>query len=113
MDEYTVEFRIQSADLEPSNVTATLGLQPSLVHRLGERKSEASNWEEAMWAYNGFSEAAGAVPWSSIDEGLNFLLEKLWPIRDVLEIYRRSSSLILWCGHFHSNPNTVTKLSPN
>lgn len=111
MHEFTVEFRIHGHDLDVPSVTATLGLSPSLVRDVGERRSGTTKWEEAMWAYNGFPESAVAVAWPSLEDGLRFVLEKLWPIKDVIETYKRKHKVVLWCGHFQSDSNASTSLS--
>jgi len=111
MHEYTVEFRIQGSDLDVSSVTETLGLRPSLTRNVGERRSETSKWEEAMWSYNGFPESAGSRPWKSLEEGLSFVLERLWPLRREIDTYKRKYESILWCGHFQAAANGGPTLS--
>lgn len=113
MKEYTVEFRIQGRDLDRQSVTNLLGLEPSLVRLAGEPRSQKDNWVDAMWSYNGFPESAGSVPWPALEEGLEFVLEKLWPMREALQTYKTHCQLILWCGHFQSSLNESTTLSPN
>lgn len=112
MQEYTVEFRIHGTDLDVSSVTDTLGLEPSLIRRVGERRDKTTQWEEAMWSYNGFPESASGTPWSSLEEGLSFVLEKLWPLKDKIDSYKPRFRLILWCGHFYSSFNGGSTLSP-
>jgi hypothetical protein len=111
MKEYTVEFRIHGRDLDPSQVTSLLGLEPSLVRLVGDPRSGNANWVDAMWSYNGFPESAGSVTWPSLEEGLNFVLEKLWPVREGMQTYKSNCKLILWCGHFQSTLNASTTLS--
>src|SRR5882724_1496128 len=98
MQEFTVEFRIHGSDLDPSEITETLGLQPSLKREVGERRDESTIWEEALWSYGGYSESSGAITWPSLEQGLQFVLEKLLPIKDALENYRQKYEMILWCG---------------
>ena len=112
MHEYTVEFRIHGRDLNVSSVTDTLGLEPSLVRNVGERRSETSTWQEAMWSYNGFPESAGSRTWESLEEGLSFVLDKLWPLKDKIDTYRSKHKIILWCGHFQTAANGGPTLSP-
>lgn len=113
MHEYTVEFRIHGTDLDVSSVTDTLGLEPSLTRRIGERRDKTTQWEEAMWSYNGFPESAGGTPWSSLEEGLSFVLEKLCPLKDKIDSYKPRFRLILWCGHFYSSFDGGPTLSPD
>jgi hypothetical protein len=113
MKEYTVEFRIHGRDLDPSQVTSLLGLEPSLVRLAGDPRSSNANWVDAMWSYNGFPESAGSVTWPSLEEGLNFVLEKLWPLKEAVQTYKTDCKPILWCGHFQSTVNESTNLSPD
>jgi len=39
-----------------------------------------------MWAYNGPPDSP--TRWSSLEEGLQYVLEQLWPHRDKLAFYR-------------------------
>ena len=102
MHEYTVELRISSPELVPSSVTETLGLEPSLTREVGERRSENSVWEEALWAYNG-SSAAESLCWSSLEEGLTFVLNRLEPLQSLIDTYKQKHDLVWWCGHFQSS----------
>ena len=112
MHEYTVEFRIHGKDLQVSSVTQSLGLRPSHVRNVGERRGESTKWEDAMWSYNGFPSSAGSRPWKSLEEGLSFVLEKLWPLRNKIDTYTHKYKLVLWCGHFQSAANGGPTLSP-
>lgn len=111
MHEYTVELRIYGRNLNITSVTEQLGLEPSLLRHIGDRRSETSHWEEAMWAYNGFPESADAATWPSLEEGLSSVLAKLWPLKDVVESYKSTQKVILWCGHFQFDSNASTTLS--
>src|SRR6267142_4426133 len=112
MQEFTVEFRVYGSDLDPSTVTATLGLQPSLKREVGDRRDETTTWKEGMWSYNGFPETAGAITWPSLEEGLGVVLEKLLPKKDALQIYKDKYEMVLWCGHFQTDSNGSITLSP-
>lgn len=100
MHEYTVEFRISSAELVPASITEALGLEPSLVRQVGERRSETKVWQKALWAYNGFPPTP---EWSSLEDGLTFLLDRLEPLQKQIDNYKQSYELIFWCGHFQSS----------
>jgi hypothetical protein len=110
MHEYTVELRIYGSDLNITSITEQLRLEPSLVRNIGDRRSESSQWEEAMWAYNGFPESIDPVTWPSLERGLSFVLDKLWPVKDILQTYK-GLKVILWCGHFQTDSNASTTLS--
>jgi hypothetical protein len=112
MNEYTVELRIYGKDLNPSDITKALNMEPTLVRKRGDIRGKNTSWEEGMWAYNGFPESAGTKNWGSLEEGLTFTLEKLEPIRSKLETYKKNFKVILWCGHFQSDLNSSFTLSP-
>ena len=92
MHEYTVEFRLSGAELVPATITQALGLEPSLVRQVGERRS-AGVWDQALWGYNGFP-AGTPKSWASLEEGLTFLLDRLEPLRSEIDKYKRTYSLI-------------------
>ncbi len=64
-----------------------------------------------MWAYNGTDEQH--VSWDSLEKGLNFVLNKLWPHLDTIASYKEmGAQLIWWCGHFYSSFDGGPSLSP-
>ena len=111
MHEYTVEFRISGVDLVTGTVTETLGLQPCSIREVGERRSERSVWDEALWGYNGYPSDTPSY-WGSLEEGLTFLLDKLEPLRSEIDNYKQKYDTIWWCGHFQSSFDGGPTLSP-
>jgi hypothetical protein len=61
-----------------------------------------------MWAFDG---AEGSNNWESLEDGLNFVLEKLWPQRENIVKYKSSGRLVWWCGNFQSSVNGGLTLS--
>lgn len=102
MHEYTVELRISGAELVPATITETLGLEPSSVRQVGERRSERRVWDEALWGYSGFPSGTAKI-WSSLEEGLNFILDRLEPLRFQIDNCRQKFDVFWWCGHFQSS----------
>jgi hypothetical protein len=96
---YSVEFRIYSKTVDPHSITRDLGLQPCQLLIEGERRSATSVYK-GMWAYNGTDDEA--VQWDSLEEGLTFVLDKLWPHREAIAKCRANGDLIWWCGHFQA-----------
>ena len=79
---FTVEFRIYGKALDPGAVTVVL---PGT--RRGSRIVE-----EAMWAFNGSEDGEASSPeWSTLEEGLKSVLEKLWSRRDLIAQYNGAS----------------------
>lgn len=111
MHEYTVEFRIYGTNLDVSSVTDKLGIEPSLVRLVGDRRDKSTRWEEAMWAYNGFPASDDGKSWGSLEEGLGFILERLWSARGEINSFKSKHKVMLWCGHFQSGVNGGPTLS--
>ena len=102
MHEYTVELRISGAELVPTTITEALGLEPSLVRQVGEQRGAGKVWDQALWGYNGFA-ADNPKSWTSLEEGLAFVLDKLEPLRNEIEKYKQQYDAVWWCGHFQSS----------
>ncbi len=113
MHTYTVEFRIYGRTLNTSAATDTLGLGPSLVREIGDRRGQTTYCEEAMWGYNGYPQDHGSKQWDSLEEGLVFILERLWPVKGKIDGFKLNHNLVLWCGHFQSDFNGGPSLSPS
>jgi hypothetical protein len=97
--EYTVEFRILSKTLDPSEITRELALQPCQI-RLQGALGPGGRVQGGMWAFDGAKER---INWEFLEDGLNFVLDKLWPFREVIAKYKLSGKLIWWCGSFQSS----------
>jgi hypothetical protein len=131
MHEYTVEFRIHGSDLVPSAITEDLGLEPTEVRNVGDRRDLKSRWEDALWAYDGHPDwrqlefpvgkpidaghhppSQGSKTWNSLEDGLRSVLDKLWPLKDKIDSYKSKFKVMLWCGHFYSAFNGGPTFSP-
>ena len=99
---FTVEFRIYGKALDPGAVTELLALEPcQVVLPVTRRGSRVV--EEAMWAFNGSEDGEASSPeWSTLEEGLKSVLEKLWSRRDLIAQYNGASRKVWWCGQFHA-----------
>jgi hypothetical protein len=108
---YSVQFRIISETLDPKVVTRNVGLQPNQVWIAGSPCGPRKTYP-GMWGYNG-STSDTAVFWSSLTEGLEFVLEKLWPHREAIKSFGESGAkLIWWCANFQSGFDGGPLLSP-
>lgn len=102
MHKYTVELRIHGEQLVPSEVSVDLGLEPSLARQAGDERSQETNWQEGLWAFDGV--ATGQDPmWDSLEDALNFVLDMLVPVRGKLKNYQSKYKLVWWCAHFQSS----------
>ena len=94
--EYTVEFRIFSKTLNPDEITRALALQPCQIRIEGTLRADGEPYQ-GMWAFDG---GEGTINWESLEGGLAFVLDKLWPHRETIAAYKASGQLVWWCGHF-------------
>jgi hypothetical protein len=103
MHTYSVQLRICGKDLDPDEVTRRLGLEPNQVRRVGERRSANQVWQESLWSYDGRMAAAeAATEWTSLEDGLRHVIEKLLSKKEFIKGYGRTCEAIWWCGHFQS-----------
>jgi hypothetical protein len=103
MHTYSVQFRINGKDLDPGEVTRKLGLEPNQVRIAGERRSANQVWHESLWSYDGGTASAEtAREWTSLEDGLLYVLERLLPKRELIQEYAKSHEAVWWCGHFQS-----------
>jgi len=112
MHRYTVELQIVGQDLNPEEVTRTLGLAPTQVRRKGEPKVEGatSKWTTNMWAFEVLPQ--GRDDWSSLGDALASVLSTFGPLRDRLHAYSAANQIYLWCGHFMSSFDGGPTFSP-
>jgi hypothetical protein len=104
MHTYSVQFRISGKDMSPDEVTRRLGLEPNQVRIAGERRSANQVRTESLWSYDGGTASAEAVrEWTSLEDGVRYVLERLLPKRDLIQEYAKSHDAVLWCGHFQSS----------
>lgn len=95
---YTVELRISG--LDPMVITADLKLSPCQTWAEGIERHRGRAYPN-MWAYNGTEHTE--YWWNSLNEGIEFMLSKLWSYRQAISDYKeRGARLIWWCGHFYS-----------
>lgn len=110
MSRFTVEFRIYGNALDPGAVTELLALKPCQVVLPGSRRGSRIV-DEAMWAFNGSEDGEASTPeWTTLEEGLKNVLEKLWSRRELITQYNGASRKIWWCGQFHTGFNSGATL---
>jgi hypothetical protein len=96
---YTVEFRILGPTLDAEAVSRDLGLAPCQT-RTPSAHDARGRVAQGMWAYNG--PPGSPREWVSLEEGVRYVLENLWPHRDKIATYYATSRPLWWCGHFQS-----------
>jgi hypothetical protein len=97
---YTVELRIVGNNIEPDSITEKLGLQPCRAVHAGSRRADGREII-ASWAFSGGGDEKSE--WASLEEGLQFVLAKVWPLRHAIAAYKNGGELIWWCGHFQAS----------
>jgi hypothetical protein len=94
---YTVELRISGKELDPDVISRETGLQPCLT-RLAGSALGSQTFDESMWAFDG----DGPHDWGSLEDGLDFLLDRLGSAEGLFEKYREMYDVVWWCGHFQN-----------
>lgn len=107
MHEYTVEFRVEGSKVEPTRITAELGLEPSRVREVGDGKD--SKVQTAIWSYEG---SGGVTEWGTLEEGLLHVLDDLRPKKELIRLYSNQFDVYWWCGHFQSSFDGGPTFSP-
>ncbi|MET0645944.1 MAG: DUF4279 domain-containing protein [Pyrinomonadaceae bacterium] len=109
---YLVELRISGKNLSTSEVTAGMGLEPSVSRREGETVGN-KRYQYSLWAYNGRPADDAPPTWDTLESGLTFLLDRISASKEVLEQYQSKYNVIFWCGHFQSGFDGGPSLSPS
>ena len=108
---YTVELRFEDNKLEPSEISARLNLQPS--NSLSRSQIQLSRRKRLpYWGYNGRGETGFQLEWSSLEEGLAFLLKCLNSKKTEIISIARQFDGVWWCGHFQTSFDGGPILSP-
>ena len=108
---YTVELRFSGDQLEPSEISARLNLQPSTAFGHSQNQS-ATRKRRPYWAYNGQSESGFQQEWISLEDGLVFLLKSLNSRKVEIMALSRQFDGLWWCGHFQASFDGGPTLSP-
>lgn len=99
---YTVELRFSGEGLVPSEITRRLRLQPTNSSDGLSIKSKGGR-QRPFWAYNGQGEDGFQPEWQSLEQGLDFLLRRLDPLRATVIDLSQSFEGLWWCGHFQAS----------
>lgn len=110
--EYSVGLLIAGEDLDQSEVTRKLGLQPSVSLRKGERVGVNRRRRQSIWSFD-VLRSPDDPDWRSLDDGLKCLIDKLVPLKSVLHELRQRYSTEAYCGHFGSGFGGGPSISPD
>jgi len=106
---YNVSLQFSGDQLEPSEITARLNLQPSKVFN----KSENLPWQRqrcSCWEYNGKGEVGYQFGWEFLEDGLEFLVATLNSRKAEIIAIGRQFEGYWWCSHFQASFNGGPKL---
>lgn len=110
---YTVQFRLYGSDLVPSEISAQIGLNACNGSRRPAVKKNGKP-TNGIWAYDGSEDmAVKKTEWSSLEEGIIFVLEKIKPYHSAVLECSKIYQGIWWCGHFQSSFDGGPTLSVN
>lgn len=102
MHHYSVQIRITGESLLPDEISELLELRPNQIRIAGQKRGRDSTWNESLWCYDG-DEGESQKEWSSLEDGLMFLLGKLWSKKDLINSLSGTFEVVWWCGHFQSS----------
>jgi hypothetical protein len=106
---YTVELQFTGDQLEPSEISARLGLQPSYI-AISQNLSSTRKFRPS-WKYDGRGEEGYQLEWASLEDGLAFLLKILnFKKAEIIAISRQFDG-VWWCGHFQTSFDGGPELS--
>jgi hypothetical protein len=108
---YTVELRFFGDTVEPSHITDRLNIQPTRSHSSADNASGGKQ-NRMFWAYNGEGEKGFQSEWFSLEQGLEFLLQRLSHLRVTVAELSQQFECRWWCGHFQASFDGGPTLSP-
>jgi len=108
---YTVELRFTGDQLDPSEISSQLNLQSN--NSLNQSQIQASKRKrQPYWGYDGEGEMGYQTEWSSLENGLTFLLNCLNSRKTEIIALARQFDGFWWCGHFQTSFDGGPTLSP-
>jgi len=110
--EYFVELRLYADSLTPSEITRYLCLQPTNSSD-GRAVRRDGTSVRPFWGYGPLDEDGCPVKWESLEQGLDFLLGCIAPVRTKILEISQSVAGIWWCGHFQTSFDGGPTLSSN
>ena len=108
---YTVALSFHGEQLEPSELSAKLNLQPS--HSFSQQQSQSMQRKRTpFWSYNGQGQLRFQDEWESLEEGLIFLLQILNSRKAEIISLAQQFDAVWWVGHFQGSFDGGPTLSP-
>ena len=108
---YTIELSFYGDDLDPSEISARLNLQPSCS--LSQSQIQTTKRKRRpYWGYNGQGEIGFQPEWTSLEDGLKFLLKTISSRKAEVVALAGQFDGVWWCGHFQASFDGGPVLSP-
>lgn len=111
MRTYMVELRISRDDFEERDVSARLGIPATTFYRKGEPKSPKRQWEQSTWSFEA-RPSPNQLEWNSLEEGLTNLLDRVAPVKSIIDELKQSYRVFICCGQFGSGFGGGPSFSP-
>ncbi len=113
MTGYTVDLTISCDSIEEQAISRQLGIEATRFFKKGEPRAPgaASLRAHSTWVLEVLPPLR--KEWPSLEEGLNFIMDKLEPARDALHHIADKSDTAIVCGCFYSSLGAGSTLSPN
>ena len=112
MHTYSVALRISGPDLDLTEASDALKLDPTQTRVIGQPIHSSDRvWPESMWEYE-VRPAGGVVVWDSLEEGLRTVISTFVPCERELRKYQRRYKVFLWCAHFSASFDGGSTFSP-
>jgi hypothetical protein len=101
---YTIDLTFRGESLDVAYVSDTLGIQPTDFSQFNNQPRPTPRERSLFWSYNGRGEDGFQEEWSTLGEGLSFLMRLLAPQRDKIKLLSQQDLVgFWWCGHFQDS----------
>jgi hypothetical protein len=111
MHAYCVDLLIAGDDLDEAEVSRRLGLQSTVFLKKGEKLSPQRKRKQSVWSF-AVRPSPDNPEWQSLEDGLKSLVEKLLPLKSILNELKQRYSTQAYCGHFGSGFGGGPSISP-
>lgn len=112
-DHKLASFRLRGDALDPGAITRATGLTPHQAHRKGDPRpsSNSAPWRSGLWSLH--SESALPRTDNHLEDHVNWLLDQLEPVTDVLTQFCADDDLTadFFCGYFMHQSNSGFEFS--
>lgn len=112
MREFFVGLIVCGDFQSPEEISKLIGVEATLFHGKGEKKSATREWEDSVWSFE-VSPSPGVRGWESLEEGLGSLMEALGHAKQPIQRVADQYDVMFRCGQFAGGAQADVTLSPN